>query len=97
MSVTILIGDCRDVLRTLADESVHCVVCSPPYWGLRDYGTATWEGGDAGCDHKGAPLCSDKSGLAGYTSNDIKLRTFSVPYRAVCGNAVPAASTARSA
>ena len=22
----------------LADESVHCVVTSPPYWGLRDYG-----------------------------------------------------------
>lgn len=38
MSVQILIGDCRDVLRTLPDESVHCVVTSPPYWGLRDYG-----------------------------------------------------------
>src|SRR5437764_337471 len=38
MSVRILIGDCRDVLRTLPDESVHCVVTSPPYWGLRDYG-----------------------------------------------------------
>lgn len=25
-------------LRQLADESVHCVVTSPPYWGLRDYG-----------------------------------------------------------
>ena len=33
-------GDCRDVLRTLADESVHCVVTSPPYFGLRDYGIA---------------------------------------------------------
>ena len=38
MSVRILRGDCRDVLRTLPDESVHCVVTSPPYWGLRDYG-----------------------------------------------------------
>ncbi|HXJ00953.1 MAG TPA: site-specific DNA-methyltransferase [Micropepsaceae bacterium] len=38
MSVQILIGDCRDVLKTLPDESVHCVVTSPPYWGLRDYG-----------------------------------------------------------
>src|SRR3972149_500599 len=35
----------------LADESVHMVCTSPPYWGLRDYGTATWEGGEAGCDH----------------------------------------------
>lgn len=51
MSVRILIGDVRERLRELPDESVHCVVTSPPYWGLRDYGTATWEGGDAGCDH----------------------------------------------
>jgi DNA modification methylase len=35
---TILTGDAREVLGTLADESVHCVVTSPPYWGLRDYG-----------------------------------------------------------
>lgn len=35
----ILTGDVRDKLRELPSESVHCVVCSPPYWGLRDYGT----------------------------------------------------------
>lgn len=40
MSIRILIGDCRDVLRSLPAESVHCVVTSPPYWGLRDYGVA---------------------------------------------------------
>jgi DNA modification methylase len=51
VTVQILKGDCRDVLRTLPDESVHCVVTSPPYFGLRDYGTATWEGGDPDCDH----------------------------------------------
>ena len=34
----LLVGDCREMLRTLPDESVHCVVTSPPYWGLRDYG-----------------------------------------------------------
>ena len=38
MSVQLLHGDCRDVLRTLADGSVHCCVTSPPYFGLRDYG-----------------------------------------------------------
>ena len=38
MSVSILHGDCRDVLATLSDESVNCVVTSPPYFGLRDYG-----------------------------------------------------------
>src|SRR5690606_21107814 len=34
----LLVGDCREVRRTLPDESVHCVVTSPPYFGLRDYG-----------------------------------------------------------
>ncbi len=38
--VTILTGDCREVLKTLPDESVNCCVTSPPYWGLRDYGHA---------------------------------------------------------
>ena len=37
MTVRILRGDCRDRLKDLPDESVHCVVTSPPYWGLRDY------------------------------------------------------------
>jgi DNA modification methylase len=38
MTVTIRHGDCREVLRTLPDQSVHCCVTSPPYFGLRDYG-----------------------------------------------------------
>lgn len=37
MSVRILHGDCRDVLRTLPSESVQCCVTSPPYFGLRSY------------------------------------------------------------
>ena len=37
MSTQILIGDCREVLRTLPDASVHCCITSPPYWGLRSY------------------------------------------------------------
>jgi len=35
---TILPGDCRTVLPTLPAESVQCIVTSPPYWNLRDYG-----------------------------------------------------------
>lgn len=35
----------------LADKSVHTIVTSPPYYGLRDYGTATWQGGDVECKH----------------------------------------------
>lgn len=34
----ILVGDCRDKLRELQDQSVHMVWTSPPYFGLRDYG-----------------------------------------------------------
>ncbi len=38
MTVRILTGDCRDVLKTLPDASAQCCVTSPPYFGLRDYG-----------------------------------------------------------
>lgn len=38
MSIKILQGDTRQVLKTLPDSSVHCCVTSPPYFGLRDYG-----------------------------------------------------------
>ena len=40
MSVKILVGDVLERLAELSDESVHCVVTSPPYWGLRDYGVS---------------------------------------------------------
>jgi site-specific DNA-methyltransferase (adenine-specific) len=40
MSICILQGDCREVLKTLPAGSVHCCVTSPPYFGLRDYGNA---------------------------------------------------------
>jgi DNA modification methylase len=52
---TIHQGNVLDVLPTLPSESVHCVVTSPPYWGLRDYGTATWNDGDSSCDHLRPP------------------------------------------
>lgn len=34
----ILVGDVRERLKELPDQSVNCCVTSPPYWGLRDYG-----------------------------------------------------------
>jgi site-specific DNA-methyltransferase (adenine-specific) len=37
---TILIGDTLEQLRTLADHSVDCVITSPPFFMLRDYGVA---------------------------------------------------------
>lgn len=52
MTYRIIQGDVTERLRDLPDESVHCVVTSPPYYGLRDYGTAQWEGGEAECSHR---------------------------------------------
>ena len=40
MTIRIMIGDARHELTKLADQSVHCCVTSPPYFGLRDYGVA---------------------------------------------------------
>ena len=35
---TLVVGDARKVLAELPDEHFQCVITSPPYWGLRDYG-----------------------------------------------------------
>lgn len=44
-------GNCLEVLSKLPDNSIDCCITSPPYWGLRDYGTAKWEGGNPECNH----------------------------------------------
>lgn len=36
--VHIIHGDVRQKLSPLADDTFHCCVTSPPYWGMRDYG-----------------------------------------------------------
>jgi DNA modification methylase len=36
--IRVIVGDVREKLAELPEESVHCVVTSPPYFGLRDYG-----------------------------------------------------------
>ena len=47
----IIQGDCIAGMKTLPDGCIHTCVTSPPYWGLRDYGTGTWDGGDFSCNH----------------------------------------------
>ena len=39
MTIKILQGDCLQTLSSLEEKSVNTCVTSPPYWGLRDYGT----------------------------------------------------------
>ena len=90
VTVRILQGDCREVLKTLPAESVHCVVCSPPYWGLRDYGTGTWEVGDHGCDHMrsyGSNMAKSTLTSAGIgaTVEGAASKAHASMYRALCG------------
>jgi len=58
----IIHGNCIDTLKTLPDKSVQCCITSPPYYGLRDYGTGKWVGGDPNCPHRR---------LSKYSPNDI--------------------------
>jgi|2_EtaG_2_1085320.scaffolds.fasta_scaffold16624_4 DNA modification methylase len=60
--------NCLTGLKRLADESVNCCVTSPPYWGLRDYGTAKWKGGDKNCEHKP----KFKPSVSATVGNDVK-------------------------
>ncbi len=57
----VLEGDARELVRTLAPGSIQTCVTSPPYWGLRDYGTGRWEGGDPTCPHKRSNARPDHS------------------------------------
>ena len=51
MNRQIFQGDVIEQLAQFPDGSIDCIISSPPYWGLRDYGTGKWVGGDPKCDH----------------------------------------------
>jgi DNA modification methylase len=62
----IRIGDCLTIMKCmiLGGTKVQTCITSPPYFGLRDYGTARWEGGDTACDHKqGRPGAGRADGI----------------------------------
>jgi len=50
----IICGDTLEVLRQMPSDSVDCIITSPPYWGLRDYGESTYKiwDGDPDCEHE---------------------------------------------
>lgn len=86
MTVEIIQGDCLEVLPTLPAGSVHCCVTSPPYWGLRDYGTASWEGGDEQCDHfkLAGGIGSQNLGKSA-SASAANVERSSVSFRELCG------------
>ena len=87
----ILTGDCLAILPTLPAQSVQCCITSPPYWGLRDYGTAEWEGGSEECNHLNPATSGfsrrhggetrDANGFHGSPNSELKSPN---PYRKVC-------------
>lgn len=54
----IICGDTKEVLKQLPDESVDCVVTSPPYWALRDYGVRRQIGLEPTLQEYLAKLCA---------------------------------------
>lgn len=87
--VTLIQGDVRDVLPKLPSEFVQTCVTSPPYFGLRDYGTAKWEGGDPDCDHqkselrRGVNLANSVHSTRGGAKKAAEVGH--IPYRDECG------------
>ena len=66
----IIHGDALEVLKKLPDNSIDCIITSPPYWGKRQYSIETnkiW-GGDKNCKHEWveSPLPPTKLGEDGY-------------------------------
>lgn len=62
-------GNTVELVKQLEDESINCCVTSPPYFGLRDYGTAKWEGGNPLCEHIGSIMRTAPPGTAKQASN----------------------------
>ena len=48
----IICGDCLEVMKKWPANSIDMCLCSPPYWGLRDYGVEQIFGGDKDCEHE---------------------------------------------
>lgn len=79
-------GDCIESMKRLEAGSIQCCVTSPPYFGLRDYVTATWEGGDAECDHVWRDM--QVAGMDGSTQNSQREGRRPPPnilYKDLCG------------
>lgn len=49
---SVIFGDALSVIKNIPDNSIDSIITSPPYWGLRNYGTnpQIWDG-DINCKH----------------------------------------------
>ena len=79
----IIQGDCLEKLKELPDGIVDCCVTSPPYYGLRDYGTGQWVGGDESCPHRRISKRSDKT-ITGHKQKELEGNVGDAIYKNVC-------------
>lgn len=61
MAYEVLVGSVLDKIKEIESESVDSVITSPPYYGLRDYGTTEWVGGDDNCTHEGKMISNNRN------------------------------------
>lgn len=80
----LLCGDAIEKLRTLQSSSVNTCVTSPPYYGLRDYGTGTWIGGDPNCPHYRTTKRSDTTATGHKAMVDSGHPVGDAIYKTVC-------------
>lgn len=76
-------GNCVEVLKTFPDKSINCCITSPPYYGLRDYGTGKWVGGDPKCPHRRLSKQSDKT-ITGHAQEGLVANVGDAIYKTVC-------------
>jgi len=84
MKDTILFGDCKETLSEFLPQSARTCVTSPPYYGLRDYGTATWVGGDPNCNHRRDTKVNPKNCITGHKNHDEMAGVGDAIYKTVC-------------
>ena len=68
----IIQGNTKEIMKQMPDESVHCVITSPPYFGLRDYGLEPriW-GGRENCEHVWGNEIKHNKGSGGKTEKQV--------------------------
>jgi len=68
--IQIINGNALDELKKLPDESVDCIITSPPYYGLRSYiGAETIWGGNPECEHEWSINISERVDYTGFKRN----------------------------
>jgi len=69
----------------IASKTVQTVITSPPYYGLRDYGTAKWIGGDTECNHVPYVKSRAERPRNGLTGGLVYMSAKDPVYRDTCG------------